>query len=277
MTDASLPDLAAPAIIETLSAETILAELKVRFIELYPGFDAFLESDPAVKLIEVAAYREVLLRGRINDAARANLLAYALGSDLDHLAAFYGVARLAAEPDEAYRLRIRERIIGWSTAGGAAHYRYHALSAHADIEDAAVSSPAPGAVAVAILPRPGADGAAVLQAATARLSDPAIRVLTDSVTVSLAHPVAFTIAARLWLDGATAADQVAAIAAAFPARFVAARRLGQRIARSWLVAELHRPGVTRVELDAPLADLVPPADGYADLGAVSLTLGGFDT
>src|SRR5574344_1070454 len=104
-----LASLPTPAVIETLSFETIFTELQGEFQSRYPDYSALLASDPAVKLLEVAAYREVLLRNRINAAARASLLAFATGSDLHHLAAFYGVTRLTDETDEALRLRTRQR------------------------------------------------------------------------------------------------------------------------------------------------------------------------
>ncbi len=46
-----------------------------------------LESEPIVKNLQENTYREVLLRQRINEAAQAAMLAYAIGSDLDQLAA----------------------------------------------------------------------------------------------------------------------------------------------------------------------------------------------
>jgi len=106
-----LASLPTPAVIEPLSFETIFSELQTEFQARYPSYSALLASDPAVKLLEVAAYREVLLRNRINAAAKASLLAFATGSDLDHLAAFYGVTRLTDESDEALRLRTRQRIM----------------------------------------------------------------------------------------------------------------------------------------------------------------------
>ena len=79
-----LASLPTPAVIEPLSFDTILSELQTEFQSRYPDYSALLASDPAVKLLEVAAYREVLLRNRINAAAKASLLAFATGSDLDH-------------------------------------------------------------------------------------------------------------------------------------------------------------------------------------------------
>jgi phage-related baseplate assembly protein len=103
----------------------------------------------------VAAARELILRQRVNEALRATLLRYSAGSDLDNLAAFYGVVRLATEGDDALRLRTIERIMGSSTAGGAAWYRYQALTADNRVKDAAVSSPSPGQVVIAILSKEG--------------------------------------------------------------------------------------------------------------------------
>ena len=87
----NLSDLETPEIIEELSLSEILEQMKNKLIEIDSNFSAYLESDPLIKLMEVAAYRELLLRQRINQTAKANLLAFASGSDLDNLAAFYDV------------------------------------------------------------------------------------------------------------------------------------------------------------------------------------------
>ena len=68
----NLSDLEAPEIIEELSFSEILEDMKVKLIELDSDFTAYLESDPLIKLLEVCAYRESLLRQRINQAAKAN-------------------------------------------------------------------------------------------------------------------------------------------------------------------------------------------------------------
>lgn len=148
----SIPE---PTIIEELDYETILAALIADLQERDPSYSEILESDPGVKILEVAAARELVLRQRVNDALRATLLRYSLGADLDNLAAFYGLTRRSTEPDNELRLRTIERIMGSSTAGGAAWYRYQALSADDRVKDAAVSSPAPGEVAIAILSKEG--------------------------------------------------------------------------------------------------------------------------
>jgi len=270
----ALPELPRPDVVETLDYENILAELVGDFRTRYPQFSALLESDPAIKLLEVAAYRELLLRQRVNDAARANLLAFAGAADLDHLAQFYGVERLDGEEDIALRARVQARIAGWSTGGTVPGYRYHALSAHPGIEDATVASPGPGLVVVSLLPRGGADGEAALAAATERLRDPSVRVLTDTIEVRLATAVAIDVAARVWLRPDTPAGRMADIETALRTTFTAERALGWDVTRSWIVARLHRTGVHRIEIDMPATDTVVPSDGYPVLGTVSLTLAG---
>jgi phage-related baseplate assembly protein len=141
----------APQIIEELDYESILGEMIADLQARDQAYSEILESDPGVKILEVAAARELILRQRINDALQATLLRYAMGADMDNLAAFYGVTRLQGESDDALRLRTIERIMGSSTAGGRAWYRAQALAADPRVKDANVSSPEPGRVAVAIL------------------------------------------------------------------------------------------------------------------------------
>ena len=93
-TPIDLSKLPAPNVIETLDFETLLTDYINDFVARNPNYSALLESDPAIILMQVVAYREMLLRARINEAAKANMLAYATKGDLDNLAAFFGVERL---------------------------------------------------------------------------------------------------------------------------------------------------------------------------------------
>lgn len=147
----NLDSLAAPEIIEDISFQDIFNELRADFEQRFPDFSALVHSDPAIKLLEVAAYREVILRARVNDAFKATLLAFAAAGDLDNLAAFYGLTRISQETDEELRDRTVNRIQGSSTAGGAAWYRYQALTANTGVRDARVTSPAAGEVEIALL------------------------------------------------------------------------------------------------------------------------------
>lgn len=272
-----LSRLPAPSVIEPLSYETILAEMRADLIARCPDWTASdLESDPANKLLEVAAYRELTVRQRVNDAARANLLAFSAGSDLDHLAAFYGVTRNATETDSALRLRTQNRIQGWANAGGAAHYRYWALSASADVRDAAVSSPSPGLVRVAVLSRvgTGAPTPELLDAVRATVLRDDVRVLTDTVEVAAATVKVVAVAARVWLYPETPAEVLTETVTGLPAALEAARGLGWDLTRSWLVAQLHTGGVHRVELSAPVADVSCGDAECVAFGTLSITLEG---
>ncbi|CAB1367243.1 baseplate assembly protein [Denitratisoma oestradiolicum] len=273
-----LASLPTPAVIETLSFETIFSELQTEFQSRYPDYSALLASDPAVKLLEVAAYREVLLRNRINAAAKASLLAFATGSDLDHLAAFYGVTRLMAETDEALRLRTRQRIIGFANAGGAAHYRYWALSASPEVADVEVDSPEPGRVRISVLAKGEADTVpdAVLDAVRAVVLRDDIRVLTDTVEVVPAELIPVTVSARIWLYPDTPVAAFEAIVARFKEALAAQSGLGWDLTPSWLIGALQRPGVHKVELHSPTTDIRANANQAVRLMNLNLEFAGRD-
>ena len=155
MIDLSL--LPSPDVVETLDFEAVYQDVLSAFrAHMGDQWTALLESDPVVKLMEVVAYREVLMRARVNAAAKASLLAYASGADLDNRAADYGVQRLtirAAAPDavppvaavmegdEALRYRTRLSLEALSVAGSSGAYEYHALSASPELTHVSVDSP----------------------------------------------------------------------------------------------------------------------------------------
>ena len=273
-----LASLPTPAVIETLSFETILAELQTEFHSRYPDYSALLASDPAMKLLEVAAYREVLLRNRINAAAKASLLAFATGSDLDHLAAFYGVERLAGEDDEALRLRTRQRIIGFANAGGAAHYRYWALSASPEVADVEVDSPQPGRVRISVLAKGEEQTVpdAILDAVKAVVLRDDIRVLTDTIEVVPAELIPVTVHARLWLYPDAPLETVAAIQAVFASTLAACAGLGWDLTRSWIIGQLQRAGVHKVDVLSPTTDIRVAANQAVRLASLNLEYAGRD-
>ena len=167
-----LSRLPAPAIVEALDAEVIIADIKADLLTRLPDLANVLalESEPVVKLIEAMAYREMLIRARVNDAARAVMLATASGADLDNLAALFGVERLLVaeadllaippvaavyETDTALRRRTQLALEGYSVAGPRGAYMFHALTSHPQIKNVAVSSPSPGNVLVVLLANTG--------------------------------------------------------------------------------------------------------------------------
>ena len=176
-----LSQLPAPQIVDVPDFETLFAERKAEFVALHPKDEQEavmrtleLESEPVTKLLQENAYRELLLRQRINEAAQAVMVAYAMGGDLDQLAANYNVKRLTVTPadndavppvaavmesDEALRLRVPAAFEGLSVAGPTAAYEFHARSADGRVADASATSPAPAEVVLTVLSREG-DGTA---------------------------------------------------------------------------------------------------------------------
>lgn len=68
-TSVDLSRLPAPVLVPQLGFETILAELVAAVQAVLPSFDAAIDSDPAVKVLQVAAYRELLMRRDAQDGA----------------------------------------------------------------------------------------------------------------------------------------------------------------------------------------------------------------
>lgn len=267
-----------PTIIEELDFETILAEMLADLQLRDPAYTEILESDPGVKILEVAAARELILRQRINDALKATLLRYAIGGDLDNLAAFYGVTRLTGEGDAALKARTIERIMGSSSAGGASWYRYHALSASPLVRDAAVSSPEPGQVLINVLSSEGNGTASssLLAAVSAVVQSSSVRVVTDVVTVASAAIQTVPVTAQVWLYPDTPIEVFNNLEATLRAAFAAEAGLGWDVAPSWVIAQLQQSGVQRVVLQSPAAVVVCGPNQSPALGAVSLTMSGRD-
>ena len=291
-TAVELSRLPAPEIVESLDFETILAARLAGFQAAYPEHDALVESDPVFKLLEVAAYQELNLRQRINEAAAACMVAYALGADLDNLAAIFGVARLEVTPadeqagtpavledDEALRRRVLLAPDSYSVAGPSGAYLFHALTASGEVFDASAISPAPGEVLVTILSTQG-DGtasAALIAAVEAVVGADTVRPLTDQVTVQSAAIVDFAIDAQLTIyPGPDAALIEAAALASLQKELAERRRLGRDVTRSALFRALHVGGVHNVILNAPAADIVLDDTQAWNLTATQLTVVGVD-
>ncbi len=286
-----------PQVVEPLDFETILAAMKTDLLARYPAaLDAVvLESEPAAKILEVCAYRELLVRQRVNDAARAIMLAYASGADLDHLAAGKEVARLAGETDARLRLRVQQANHLLAAAGPFGAYVQLALGADASIADVSAYSPAPGQVAVIVLaPQflPEADvspdkallgsaafpalavpsgQAVILQGPTdpallavlSALNEEDTRPATDAVVVRAPSLKAYAIDATLYLyPGPDAATVLAQAGAALDAYLASVHHISYDVTRAGIIGALWSAGgVQDVALNAPSSNIeAGPAD-----------------
>ncbi|NIE70336.1 baseplate assembly protein [Pantoea sp. Acro-807] len=296
-----LSQLPAPAVVETLDYETLLAERKATLISLYPeeqreaiARTLSLESEPIVKLLQENAYREVLLRQRINEAAKGVMVAYALDADLDQLGANNGVERLTITPADSttipltaavmesnddYRARIAAAFEGLSVAGPTGAYEYHARSADGRVADASAISPSPAVVTVTVLAREG-DGTAaadLLAVVDKALNDENVRPVADRVNVRSADIVNYAIEAEIFIYPGPEAEPVRAASEAKLATYVTAqKRLGRDIRLSALYAAIHVEGVQRVNLIQPVADVVLDKTQAAYCTGYTLSVGGSD-
>ncbi|WP_443750378.1 baseplate assembly protein [Asticcacaulis solisilvae] len=267
-----LSQIPLPDVIEQLSFEQIFAQMaalvKTGVAGVFAGiptFDETIESDPAVKILQVAAYSRLLDRQRVNDAAKSVMVAYALGNDLVNLGALFGVAQLPGEDIEAFRERILLAPDAYSTAGASGAYEYIARSADAGVKDVKAISPTPGAVLVSVLAAAG-DGTAdagMLANVQAALSPADKRPLCDQVTVASAEIVTYSIQADIYTYAGPDRSVVLAAAQTNVAAFATnIRRIGFDVVRSAITAQLHAAGVQKVVLNLPAAD-VPIDDTQA--------------
>lgn len=275
-----LSQLPPPQLIEALDFESYAAAMQADFRLRWPEFTAVLESEPVVKLIEVFAYRETLVRNRANKAALATMLARAIGSDLDHVGAGYACYRLALvenprpfltnpedwEIDDRYRRRIQLAPEAFSVAGPAGAYEYWALTREPGLFDVSAYAP-PGGVArgevhVVVAGPGGADVADdVVTRLFAMFAGEDIVPLTDVVTVRRAVRRDYAVRQKLQVrrgpdPAIIRADAIARVAAYGTAR----QGIGETVYRAGFVAASQRSGVENVIHFEPAADVVCGAD-----------------
>jgi len=291
---AELPD---PDVIEALDLESIITDIKDYLIALDSSYATVLdlESEPMVKLIEALAYRELLMRARYNDEARALLLAKATGSDLDHIAYTYfrQATRLVIteedldatpavdevlESDDAFRRRVALKPESYSTAGPTDAYIYHSLSASGLVKDASCTSPVPGTTLVTILSTDGQGipTAELLETVEAALQDGQVRPLSEEVVVQPVTIITYAIQCELWVYAGPDNSLVASAAETELSTYTTARHmLGNSVALSGLHAAAHRPGVQRAVVTITGAELLNEiivVDDFSSAYCTSITV-----
>lgn len=301
MATIDLSQLPAPDVVEVLDYESILAERKATLLSLCDESQREavartlqLESEPLTKLLEESAYREVMWRQRVNEAARANMLAYATGGDLDNLSANYNVERLVITPadtttippltavlesDNDFRVRIQQAFEGLSVAGSVGAYQFHGRSADGRVADVSVVSPSPACVTVSVLSREGNGTASeeLIQIVNLALNAEDVRPVADRVTVQTAEIVPYQIVAELYLYPGPEVEPVREAAEAKLKTYITAQhRLGRDIRKSAIYAALHVEGVQRVELAQPVADIVLDETQASYCSDYAITIGGAD-
>ncbi|EKH4818592.1 baseplate assembly protein [Escherichia coli] len=287
MATVDLSLLPVPDVVEELDYETILAERIATLISLYPedqqeavARTLALESEPVVKLLQENAYREVIWRQRVNEAAQAVTLAYSAGNDLDVVAGNNNTERLTITPaddttipptpavmesDTDLRLRTQQAFEGLSVAGRVA--------------DVSVASPSPACVTITVLSREG-DGTAsaeLLAIVDKALNAEDVRPVADRVTVQSAEIVPYQIDATLYVYPGPESEPIRQASEQKLQSYISAQhRLGRDIRLSAIYAALHVEGVQRVELASPQADIVLSKSQASNCTKYQITIGGSD-
>jgi phage-related baseplate assembly protein len=286
-----LTGLPPPSLLETPDAEAYLASLKADFVREWdairgdrPAIDVLtLDHEPVTGLLRVAAECRRFMTGRINDAARAMLIAYATGADLDHVGALFGVARMVMTPatsgapaimedDTRFKRRIQLAPDAFSSGGPRGAYIFHGLSIDPGVYDCWAWKLAPGQVEVVLA---GPNGADVSNDIVAKLVDHFAHddkvPLTDAVSVVRAQRLDYTVAATLFLSRGPDPALVAATSEAALRRYAASRfRIARPVYASGLNAALTSTGIETVIRLSPPGDVLVSDREIAVLTAVDL-------
>ncbi|MBE3210834.1 baseplate J/gp47 family protein [Enterobacter cloacae complex sp. P32C] len=289
----NLSALAVPDAIVVPDAADIFTRWLARLRELDPEFDALVESDPAYKQGEINAYQLTLAFQRVNDAVRAVFLASARGADLDQIGAGFNVSRLVINPgdpdavppvdpvyedDDAFRERIQLSWAQLNTAGARNAYRFHAKSADNDVLDADAYGPEthnrPGEVDVYVLSRTGNGKASpgLTEKVMSELSADEVRPLTDYVSVKSATIVSYAVTAELDIpDGPDSQTVLEHAISTLTSYTLLSHRINGLVPLSAIYAALQQPGVSRVRLISPVADLEAAAGQAPWCSAINVT------
>lgn len=264
-------------VVKQVDHEAIVADVVER-----AGLENASPSDPGYRVTLANTYREVLLRQDANEQALGLTLAYATGPELDHIGVTYyqhpdgsPVTRLDGESNDDYRARLQKSPEGLSVAGPDGAYEFHAKSAHPDVKDVSVDSPAPVEVVLTILGHSG-DGTpsqSVLDAVTAYLQP--FRPLTDKLSVTAAEVVAYNVTAQLFIKLGPDPELVRKSAEDSLKAYVASQhKLKGRVVESGVHASLTLEGVEEVKLTG-WADVSCTKQQAPYCQTVSVTIGGY--
>jgi phage-related baseplate assembly protein len=262
---------AAPVAIQGIDEDEILAERKARLLELYDAvgieYDVDnLEFDPAIILEEADTYRELLTLARVNDAVRAVMVAFATGTDLDHMAARFGVDRFVGETDALFRRRVLLAPEAFGCAGAHGAYVFHALSADSRVKNVDVWTPRPGEVIIAVQSSEG-DGKASDELVTIvsdHIHRSDIKSLTDMVSVRSVVNVPYAVKADIYImPGPDPLMVRTEVLASLQAATLLRRTPSRDVPRSALYAAAHIGPVDKVILNSPTNDI---ARGNGEVG-----------
>lgn len=291
-------------VLETLSAESIIAARMQRFIAIWRDNDPpaaanydvqNLEFDPIRITQEANAYFELLLRDRVNQAAKSVTLAFASGNDLEGIASRYpgGVPRLPGESDDRYRVRVWLSSNTLSPHGVYESYVFWALTAVPSLRDVTASAKTgtPNvtltlmADGTPVLPKLEGTGITAFPSPRPTTADidtvrqyvlnNSRKALTDVITVKGPKVVAVEYVIRYWLfPGWDMAGLQLQLWTAVASLIEKQRWLGYSHTRSAMEAALMVSGVFNVKVDKPVDDVIIDIGDVVEVTKVTLVYAG---
>lgn len=277
-----------PKVIEEIDYEVLLDRYRESVVAKNPKLARAvqLEQSPTNIILETEAFGETLLRARVNDAARAVMLPFSTGADLDVLAAFYNVQRIVVpattntpeirESDARLLRRTQMAAEAFNTAGAEGAYIFHSLSADPTIRDVSAKLVNTEAHIKITVMNEGADPlptAAQIQAVTTRLNKKHIRPMTDVVFVDSPEVIETDVVANITLyPGPNASLIQADLQKGLDRIRTNISILGRDLTRSAIIAALTVEGVQDVELLSPAADIAIDLDQCVKIKSATINI-----
>lgn len=273
-----ISQLPAPDVVEQISYEAILKsgldDFHARMQEIGSDY-VVLESDPAYKLAEVFAYREMLVRLDSNEQAKAVLLAYAQNKDLDHKAAERNLERKTIteatstseailETDISLRRRVQMAPESYTTAGSEGSYIFHGINADPRVKDIFAYAPLDaegfprGICNIYVLSNEGEGNSPedLIAIVNNALNQKIVRPLTDYVNVFSASVLHYQIKAEIEVEQGPDANVILQSTYEEIKKYTAnVHAFGSAPSLSGIYQALHRPGVNKVNLISPTANI----------------------
>lgn len=267
-----------PDVIETIVYEDLLQRYKDEVVAKNPKLAAAinLEQSPTNVILEPQAYGELLVRARVNAAARAVMLAFSKGADLDNLAAFFGVERATGETDDSLRRRAQLAPEAFTTAGSEGAYIFQALTADpAVIRDAtAVKVDDKGRVRICVMAKgtnPVPTTETILKVRD-RLNSKGIKPLTDVISVVPVKVLKQQIIANISLyPGPDSGLVMNDIGNALNKVRANVSLIGRDLTRSAIISALNQEGVQSVDLISPAENVVVDSNQCAYIESATIT------
>ena len=318
----NLAELPLMQVLESISSEQILDDRMQRFKALWFSYDppnaaqydvGQLEFDPIKITQENSTFFEMAVRDRINQAARAVTLAYAVGSDLDAIASRYpgGVPRLDTnndgipdERDDRYRRRVWLSPNTLSAHGTAESYVFWALTADPTLHDASATTiEGTGKVYITLMAESGplqlqwvrtidrltgefvstrADPSfnptpTLQQIVDVRkyILDEGRRGLTDEIITYSPTITTVNYKIRIWLFPNVSVElAITAVENALAALLEKQRWIGYDHSRMAIDAAIAQPGVHHAVIDEPVRDVMVSEKGVVKVAFVEVRLAG---